>query len=629
MYDGVTAFDYLYTQRVHETESLLDTVYLFEDALKLTNSARKIPGFDAYEWVNHLENVSDENTRVISDLWDVDVSLPWTHEEPRAATPWQPDRSKHTIIHSTRGSTSGPSDFSDAERIIFPGQNATYSSVGGRSSDGTAPYFNIHKNGKGIIVALGWTGQWKAYFELGTDSVTVKAKIEDTEFYLMPKESFRTLSVTVMRYEGTVADGQNLWRRLMKQEYSETLTRVGNLPVCANFWGGLESSEIIERVNKFKEAEVPYTFTWIDAGWGGQETLPTFDEFTGDWYERVGDWRISPIVHPNGMVDVARAIHDAGYKFILWFEPERARENTAIVNEHPEYFLSGGDVNRLLNMGNPDAYAYIKNAVFGVIRRLNIDCYRQDFNFSPLPFWRNNDTENRRGITEILHINALYRFFDEMLEEFPTLIIDNCASGGRRLDLEMMKRSFPLWRSDAQCPANPTPETTQLNTVNFSNWLPYTGSGCGRVYDTYLCRSSYSSGMGSNFGFSKHDVFYDDPEKLVWIKERIAELLSIRKFFEGDMYMLTPPTYDAVSWSTTEWLIPETNEGMLQIFKREFSPYDVATFKLYGIKSDKTYVFTDLDGGSFEVSGAELNEKGLSLHIEEKRVAKIFTFVAK
>ena len=628
-YDGIDSKEYLYTLQETSEGNTLCREYLFEDALKVTNTSRKIAGFDAYEWVNRFENVSDEKTRVISELWDVDITVPWTHEEPRRATPWQPDRSKHTIIHSTRGSTSGPSDFSDAEKIIFPTQSATYSCVGGRSSDGTAPYFNVHNQGRGIIIALGWTGQWRAYFELGTDSLTIRAKIEDTEFYVEPGESFRTLSATVLVYEGSVADGQNLWRRLMMKEYSKTLTRVGNLPVCANFWGGLESADIIERVNAFKAAEIPFTFSWIDAGWGGAETLPTFDEFTGDWYSRVGDWRVSPIVHPGGMVDVSKAIHDAGYKFILWFESERARDNTPIVSEHPEYFLSDGGVNRLLDLGNPEAYSYIKNAIFGIIGKLGVDCYRQDFNFQPLQFWRSKDTEGRRGITEIKHINALYRFFDEMLETFPTLIIDNCASGGRRLDLEMMKRSFPLWRSDAQCPANPTPETTQLNTVNFSNWLPYTGSGCGRVYDTYLCRSSYSAGMGSNFGFSKHDVFNDDPAKLEWLRDRISELLRIRRFFEGDMYMLTPPTYDAVSWCATEWLIPETDEGMIQIFKREFSPYNVASLELKGIDRDATYVFEDIDGGSFEIDGAELCDEGLSLAIEDKRVAKIFLFWKK
>ena len=623
--DGVSAFDYLYTERCEEKNGALIREYCFEDQIKITNTARKIEGFQAYEWVNRIENISDEPSRLITELWDADITVPWAHEDERQKTPWQSERAPKTFIHTTRGSMSGPIDFSDEPRAILPGLNRQFNSAGGRSTDGFAPYFNINNGEGGVIVALGWTGQWRASFDQTTDSLRIRAKIEDTCFKVLPSESFRTLSATVLFYDGDVTDGQNLWRRLMKKEYSPTIVRSGNLPICANFWGGLESGEVIDRVKIYKENGVPFTYMWMDAGWGGAETLPTFDEFTGDWYSRVGDWRISRHVHPMGLCDVAKVIRDSGYGFVLWFEPERARENTDIVKSHPEYFLSDGGSNRLLNLGDPEAYAYIKQTIFGIIRELGVTCYRQDFNFSPLPFWRANDAEDRQGITEIKHINALYRYYDEMLAEFPELIIDNCASGGRRLDLEMMKRSFPLWRSDAQCPADPTPEVTQVNNVNFSRWLPYTATGSGRVYDTYLMRSSYSSGMATNFGFSKHDVFWDDPEKLAWIKKSVEELHSIRKYFGGDLYQLTEVTTDATAWSITEWNIPEECEGMIQIFKRERSPYDTATIRLRGIDGCATYSVTDLDGGSFEVSGAEL-AGGLSISIAETRVAKIFVY---
>lgn len=628
-YDGVSAFDYLYTSKTCEKTGVLITEYVFEDTLKITNTARKIEKFGAYEWVNKLENYSGQSSRLISGLWDADFLVAWDHTEPKKRSPWQSKISENTIIHATRGSMSGAEDFADEARMIFPGQCVQYNSHGGRSSDNYAPYFNINKNGHGIVVGLGWTGQWRAAFDLECDALRIRAKIEDTEFYVQPGESFRTLSVTVLEYDGTVADGQNLWRRLMKEEYSNTISRVDNLPICMNFWGGLESDEVIKRINFYKGAEVPFTHVWMDAGWCGIDTLPTFDEYTGDWSEKVGDWRISTVIHPNGLRDVASLSREAGYKYLLWFEPERAKVSSPIVSEHPEYFLSDGGTNRLINLGNPEAYEYITETVFKMIEEIGIDCYRQDFNFNPLPFWRANDTEGRRGITEIMHINALYRFFDEMLERFPTLIIDNCASGGRRLDMEMMKRSFPLWRSDAQCPADPTPETTQVNNMNFSNWLPYTATGCGRLYDDYVMRSSYSSGMATNFGFSKNDVFYDDTKKIEWIKGKITELRSIRKFFAGDMYMLTAPTTDTTAWCATEWVLPDAGEGMIQIFKRELSPYTDASFALHGIDDSKTYVFTDLDGGVFEITGKELKNSGFCVKITDKRVAKIYTYSTK
>ena len=83
------------------------------------------------------------------------------------------------------------------------------------------------------------------------------------------------------------------------------------------------------------------SFLW-DAGWCGHDTDITQDEYTGDWSEKVGDWVISPIIHPNGLVDVAETIHNSGYKYILWFEPERARVGTPITKEHPECCISNG-----------------------------------------------------------------------------------------------------------------------------------------------------------------------------------------------------------------------------------------------------------------------------------------------
>jgi len=43
---------------------------------------------------------------------------------------------------------------------------------------------------------------------------------------------------------------------------------------------------------------------------------------------------------------------------------------------------------------------------------------------------------------------ALCAFWDDLLRRHPHLIIDNCASGGRRMDLETMSCSVPLWRTD-------------------------------------------------------------------------------------------------------------------------------------------------------------------------------------
>ncbi|MBE6553171.1 MAG: hypothetical protein E7666_02400 [Ruminococcaceae bacterium] len=192
--------------------------------------------------------------------------------------------------------------------------------------------------------------------------------------------------------------------------------------------------------------------------------------------------------------------------------------------------------------------------------------------------------------------------------------------------METAKRSFPLWRSDAQCPADPTPEIAQLHNMNFSLWLPYTGTGCGRLYDTYRMRSAYATGLSTNYAYSDTEHFGSDMAQVQWFRDRCKEFLRVRPYFDGDLYHLTAPVKDNTAWCAVQWNRPESQDGMVQVFKRAESLYTEAYLPLRRIDSTKTYRFTDIDGGAFTVSGAELAECGLHLTIPEHRVAKIYFY---
>ena len=53
------------------------------------------------------------------------------------------------------------------------------------------------------------------------------------------------------------------------------------------------------------------------------------------------------------------------------------------------------------------------------------------------------------------------------------MLIDTCASGGRRNDLETLRRAVPLWRSDYAF----EPIGHQCMTYGISLWMPYHGTG--------------------------------------------------------------------------------------------------------------------------------------------------------
>ena len=637
LYGGKPFAELEYEVCYEENENALTTTYIFPDGLKITNIATKFD--NAYEWVNWFENTGDSETEVISELWDAAVTMKLPHEEPLRWTAYQPEFEELTTVYAPSGSTWSFDEFcafpdrSADNRYaghLTPGKHRWFATSGGRSSNKSAPFFNVHKRGHGYIFAIGWTGQWQCFTKRFEDEILIKSKIQNTNFKMLPGEKFRTSSFVLMPYEGTVLESQNQWRRLVKEHFSHIGQegRDSYGPLCASIWGGMRTSSVIERVEAISKYELPYEYIWMDAGWYGANTNPTPDEFEGDWPEYTGDWRVSPLIHTNNLKDVANAVHAAGKKFLLWFEPEHVKKNVPTALEHPEYFLEiPGKGDLLLDLGNENAWKYCFDTISGMIEEIGIDCYRQDFNTDPLECWCQNDAEDRLGITEIKHINGLYRLWDALLEKFPHLLIDNCASGGRRIDIETLRRSIPLWRSDYQCTANFCLEGAQSHHLTFNQWMPFSGTGMGRAYDTYRARSAYSPAFMTNHTFSEREAFGDDPAKMAWLKGILEEYLKVRPYMTADFYPLTQVSDRNDIWSAAQFDRPSKGDGIVQVFRREQSPYERASFDLFAIDEEADYVFTDADDDlEFVVKGVELVEKGFTINIEEKRTSKLYFY---
>ena len=280
----------------------------------------------------------------------------------------------------------------------------------------------------------------------------------------------------------------------------------------------------------------------------------------------------------------------------------------------------------MLNLGNEEAWSYCFETLSGIIEDLKIDCYRQDFNFAPLEYWRGADAEDRRGISEIKHITGLYRLWDALLEKFPGLIIDNCASGGRRIDIETLRRSMPMWRSDYQCPANYDADASQCHALGFNAWMPYSGSGTGRLYDEYRVRSAYASSQSSGYFYTENEPYAETPEKVAFLRKYLAEYLRVRPYFAEDFYPLTEYSDKPDAWCGWQLHDPEDGSGVLQLFRRESSPYDAATLPLRGLEAGRTYLLEDADGGEFSATAEEL--AAYRFEIPEKRKAKLYFYKA-
>ena len=128
--------------------------------LKITNVAKKYEEFGAYEWVNWIENISDEPTEIISELWDCACAFPLEGGEIRKWVAYYPDDAHSTRLYAPSGSQNISEEFHcnvDAamrnRRLshLYVGEKIVHTASGGRSSEEKAPFFNVHINGKGYI----------------------------------------------------------------------------------------------------------------------------------------------------------------------------------------------------------------------------------------------------------------------------------------------------------------------------------------------------------------------------------------------------------------------------------------------------------------------------------------------
>ncbi len=578
-YNGMKSAQFLTTwQMSEENASMATRRYVYTDPnthLKVIADVRLYPGSpDVVDWLLRFRNGGQSDTPIIEDI----LPLDWTIKSPGG----------DCFVHHDRGSDARADDFAPLDEPLRAGERVHIESPGGDpSSRNSLPFFNLQIGNEGVIGAIGWTGDWRADFIHASDGKTVAlmSGMKRTHLLLHPGEEIRTPRIVLMRWTADEwQDSQNRWRRLLLAHYApHDNGRPMKGPILFGSWGSEPIDQKIAYINWVHEHQIPVEVYAVDAGWYGASFGAEFDP-TNPWWKNRGDWFPSPRYYPHGIRPLGEALKANHLGFSLWIEPETSMPGTWIIEEHPDWFLhSDQPVNKsaaLANLGNPAALAGITAMVSGFISDFEMTWYRQDFNIPPERYWELADAPNRIGMTEIGHVEGLYKMWDDLLARHPGLHIDNCASGGRRIDIEMMSRSFVVWRTDhgfadtlaeqaqTQALASWVPENMGFET--YSSSKPWTNGG---PYTTpkslYLMRLAYDAGYGLTPGAAgvNNDAWVS------WIKQAISEYREVQPYFYGDFYPLLPYSLTDSTWTAWQWDRPDDKKGLVVVLRRPKSPF--------------------------------------------------------
>ena len=117
----------------------------------------------------------------------------------------------------------------------------------------------------------------------------------------------------------------------------------------------------------------------------------------------------------------------------------------------------------------PEAREFIETYLSDAIKTWEIDTFRIESSCNAhdcLNYFQDHDRRHqaekhpgvaRNGTTEIGHTLGLHAVFDELRAQHPGLVVDVCAGGGRKIDLDIMERSIQKWQSDDTSIGHPDP----------------------------------------------------------------------------------------------------------------------------------------------------------------------------
>lgn len=562
--------------------------------------------FPAIEWVLKLKNCAAADTPVIESLQALDASL----AELAPGT-----------LYWSKGGVASFDDFAPQEkRFEKAGDTLHLQPGGGRSSNNVLPFFNASGAKGGVMLAIGWTGEWAAEFTPTAGALTMKAGMARTHLLLHPGEEIRTPKIMLLFYGGDRWRGQNLLRRFILAHHRPSVKGKPLLaPITWGVFGTTSASVHLHNIQKIIEHNLPVDYYWVDAGWYGK---------SGNWAADVGDWDLDRKLLPDGFKPLRQMLEKSGRHLMVWFEPERVAPNTAWARLNPQWLMSAkGNPMKLMNLGNPEARRFVTDFVSAKIDAfgLGTGCYRQDFNIAPLDFWKANDAPDRQGMAEIRYIEGLYAYWDALLARYPGMMIDNCASGGRRIDLETISRSTPFWRTDG--PRDPVAH--QCHSYGLLAWVPLSAISQDREGDDYEFRSSMCSALCINWQHSGDGAWWEFPENFPfdWAGKILAQYRSLREYYYGDYYPLTPYSQDRGGWMAWQLDRPEQDGGMVQAFRRERVGSETVRVKLHGLEPGASYALTNLDApAAITMTGQALMESGLPITIAKQPGAAVITY---
>jgi len=260
------------------------------------------------------------------------------------------------------------------------------------------------------------------------------------EIVLEPGESYSTPDVVAVYSDAGLTPATWGFHRTARSSPAHPTTP---RPVLLNTWEAVYFDHDADRLRELADvaASVGVERFVLDDGWFGSRR----DDTSG-----LGDWWVSPDVYPHGLAPLIEHVTGLGMEFGIWVEPEMVNPDSELMRAHPEWALTTdgyepvlGRNQLVLDLARPDAFAHVLGMLDALLRDHDIAYVKWDMNRDHV---QGSGADGAAGTHA--QTLALYALLDELRVRHPSVEFESCASGGGRIDLEILRRTERVWTSD-------------------------------------------------------------------------------------------------------------------------------------------------------------------------------------
>lgn len=592
-----------------------------------------------------------------------DIIEMWTeisHKEKKAIRLLRFDSGYLTFpqgnVYTTHFHGNWAAEFYPVTEKLTAGLKTIRNSDGDRNAQMDEPEIMISLDGKpqeniGRVIgaALCWSGNFEIRLNTMANRVhQLYAGISPlaSEYVLEPNEIFTTPKLAISySNEGLSGVSRNFhkWARTENMLHNGNKTR----EILLNSWEGvyfdIKESGMFQMMEDIKS--MGGELFVMDDGWFGDKYPRNDDRST------LGDWMVDKNKLPNGVKSLVDKAKSLGIHFGIWIEPESANTTSEFFEQHPDWVLTEkkrtlkqgrGGTQVLLDLCNPKVQDFVFSVVDNIMTenpdiayiKWDANCALQNYGSTYLP-------QNKQSHIYIEYHRGLLKVLQRVRQKYPNLVIQDCSSGGGRVNYGLLPYFDEFWTSDNNDPYQRVfiqyatsyffPSNAMAQHIGHS---PYgiTGRSTPIKYRTDVA-------MSGRLGIELQPSKMND-EEMLQTKRAVSEYKSIRELVQlGNLYRLASPFDENNGYSAFLYSNDNKSKAVLFVHRVKYLFNIVEPpILFYGLNPDKNYKIKELNVKVYDkpcyldgktISGSLLAQIGLHIPLDNDYGSKIFLLEAE